>query len=152
MSKYDTLLDDAIGLAADLQFVLNKLTKEAFHSKDAFSFNRFREISAIQNTVVDALDGLEFDFKNKENPAVLAKPLKTATKLKWWAIGLLDENKGLVKRVVTQYRTRTEAKLFARSGLQKHSMGKVIAYALIEGPYATLNEAQTAPLIFPEEV
>jgi predicted metalloendopeptidase len=148
MIRYNQLLEEAQGLASDLQLILRHLSAESTQFPDKAYFQHlFNDLNIKTIYIEHALSVLSVN----ENPAVIARPLKTAKKLKWWAIGLLDENKTLIKRVVTQYRTKTEAKLYARSGLQMHSMGKQIEYALVEGPYETMNEAQTAPLLFPEE-
>jgi hypothetical protein len=149
MSRYTQLLDEAIGLASDLQLLLRHLSAEStqFPDKNYFQYH-FGDLTVKAGYIENALSTLNVE----ENPAVIARPLKTAKKLKWWAIGLYDGDKTLIKRVVTQYRTKTEAKLYARSSLQMHSMGKAIENALVDGPFATMNEAQTAPLLFPEEV
>jgi hypothetical protein len=150
--SYDSYLTDAANHASDLQYCLARLADKAYHNKNESDFRMYNELMK-EATHIERILNRFIDFEGTEpNPAVIARPLKTAKKLKWWAIGLYDGNRVLIKRVVTQYRTKTEAKLYARSSLQMHSMGKAVENALVDGPFATMNEAQTAPLLFPEEV
>lgn len=147
--KNNQLLEDAMNHASDLSFIIAQLVNNAYHSKDTYAYNVYTDILKMSRAIENALDNKYINSVNSENPAVIARPLKTAKKLKWWAIGLLDENNNLVNRVVTPFRTRTEAKLFARSSLQKYAMGKLINVALVEGPFKTMTEAQSALLELP---
>lgn len=141
LNKY---ADDVLGHLSDATLLLARISR----IQDKLNLG-----SSFSNHAINVLNNIyqQLEIMPKNNPALVAKPLKTAKKLKWWAIGLLEKDKNLVKRVVTQFRTKTEAKLFARSALQKHAQGFLIEYALVEGPFISMSEAQTAQLLFPEE-